>query len=106
MICYTIPTSRIPAELYDENSDVASVYAKANRGKFIAEMISCRTLPAGANPAKTFAPEGELSRNFNMNNEFQNGWPSERGNSKRWLHSDAREIACLYIHKLYEKLLS
>ena len=82
-----------------------NAYAQINRTKLLAEMIPSRTQPAGANPVQKFFPLGGEDRNFDMNNKFQNGWPSERGNNKRWLHSDAREVAYLYIHKLYEKFV-
>jgi hypothetical protein len=46
--------------------------------------------------------------NFNLNSaDFQRGWPRERTEddklNTRWLHGDARTIAYVFNHTLFEK---
>lgn len=44
------------------------------------------------------------ARNFDMSN-FKNGWPRDHAHyDERWLHSDVREMAYLYIYKLFDDI--
>lgn len=42
--------------------------------------------------------------NFNMQT-MQNGWPAERGLKADWKHSDIKDIAYLYVYKLFNELV-
>src|SRR5207302_1015857 len=48
-----------------------SGYAQTNRNRIIADAIPALTLPAGANPVPKFSPQGQPTRNFNMQDEFK-----------------------------------
>jgi hypothetical protein len=79
-----------------------SEYAEQNGNMLLAEAFPARTLPAGANPVNRFTPLGEQNHNFNMNEaNFRNGWSAERPSPARWFHSDSRNMAYLYTHRLY-----
>lgn len=84
-------------------TDVGSQYATDHLHFLLAGFIPSRTLPVGANHVQRITDVG--GGNFNMQTPaFQNGWPQERLNSQwgdRWLHSDMRAIAYLYVYKLY-----
>lgn len=73
-------------------------------------MIPVRTVAMGREAVLLLGPND--GRNFDLSSDaavggFQDGWPVERLNSltrlRRWLHSDAREIAYRYNHRLFEK---
>ena len=79
------------AEKYDEVS------------KALAESLPALTFAAGSNPIAIFNV-----RNFDMMN-LRNGWPESRTqptvdpDMQGWRHSDIRNVAHLYTHKVYEK---
>jgi len=57
-----------------------------------------------ANVAR-FNPEGQPPRNINISTLKANGWPRNHPvYGYRWLHSDCKDIACLYTYKLFDKL--
>ena len=73
-----------------------------NRNRLLAEMMPARTLAAGRTAVKGVAN----ARNFDMSSEsFRNGWPQDRIDDRnlRWQHSDLRQVAYLYVYKLYEQ---
>ncbi|NLE39010.1 MAG: hypothetical protein GX621_13385, partial [Pirellulaceae bacterium] len=95
------------ADLYvptDTNqTDVGSQYATDHLHFLLAGFIPSRTLPMGANRLTTWP----TTRNYNMQHTdvdegFQNSWPSGRS-STDWYHSDLREVAYLYVYKLFDK---
>ncbi len=92
-----------PVSLYvptDINlTDVGSAYATNHLHFLLAGFIPSRTLPIGANELGIL-DSPTVSKNFNMQNEFENGWPRS---SADWLHSDLREVAYLYVHELFDK---
>jgi pimeloyl-ACP methyl ester carboxylesterase len=84
-------------------TDVGSALATTKLPLLLAGFIPSRTLPTGANRLATWP----TTRNYNMQHTalddgFQNAWPPERDNSD-WHHSDLREVAYLYIYKLFDK---
>jgi hypothetical protein len=65
------------------------------------------TLPVGAN----IVPRLQAAdRNFDMNSLYQNGWPASRPSTGseafKWYHSDFREVAYLYVHKLFDEFVN
>lgn len=82
-------------------TDVGSAFATNNLHFLLAGFIPSRTLPMGANRLTTWP----TTRNYNMQHTdvdegFQNGWPRS---STDWLHSDLREVAYLYVYRLYDQ---
>jgi hypothetical protein len=74
-------------------------------------------LLAMAIPALSFAAGGDIittlgDKNYNLDsdttNGMKNGWPRNKSNSKyetRWLHTDMKDVAYLYTHKLFKKIV-
>ena len=92
-------------------SDVAllgvngSAYAQSNRNRILADAIPAITLPVAANPVPKLSPQNQPTQNFNMQTEFQNGWPASRsvGNEAfKWYHSDFKDVAYLRVYKLFD----
>ena len=85
--------------------DQGSQFATDNLHFLLAGFIPSRTLPVGANSVQRISDVG--GGNFNMQNLYQNGWPQERldddSTQNNWLHSDLREVAYLYVYKLFDK---
>ena len=83
-----------------------SQYAQTNLNRILSDAIPCLTLPVGANPVPRLQA---LGRNFNMNSEFQNGWPQERLNTSEgnnWHHSDVHEVAYTYTYQLFSQIVT
>jgi hypothetical protein len=86
-----------PAGLYGANGgNYAS--PQQHRNTLLAEMVPALSFAVGANPATRFG-----TRNVNMPDDFKNGWP--RANPS-WQHSDAKVVGYLYIHKLFDAVVS
>jgi len=87
----------------------ASSYAQANRNRILSDAIPALTLPVGANEVPLLSPLGQSSRNFDMSSsDFKNGWPAERlskADGAKWHHSDFRNVAYTYTHKLFDKFV-
>lgn len=83
-----------------------SAYAQANRNRLLADAVPALTLPVGANAVALLG----ATRNFDMEAEFQNGWPLTRPSfgpeARKWYHSDFREVAYTFTWKLFDKLVS
>ena len=75
------------------------------RAKMLGDAIPAESFAAGAN-----ATEG-VGGNYNMQCDTPNGWPADRcdetsaGVVMRWLHSDLKNVAFFYVHKLYLKIV-
>jgi hypothetical protein len=81
-----------------------SSYAFEYQPKLLAQMIPALSLPVGANKLNAI-PD---SRNFNMDtvggSGFKNGWGRyDQKYQERWLHSDIRNMAYLYVYKVFDK---
>jgi hypothetical protein len=90
-----------------------SQYAQTYRDRILSEAIPSLTLPVGANRVDRFAPDGEPDRNFDMQQQFQNGWPSGRpprqvgfAGAGEWHHSDFREVAYTFTYKLFKEIVN
>jgi hypothetical protein len=82
-----------------------SAHALANRDKYLAEAFPARTLATGVSPLSILSPIGQPARNFDMNATYQNSWPTIRGDA-RWLHSDLKDVANLYVYRFYDQLVT
>lgn len=78
-----------------------STYAQTNRNKLLAEMVPALSNGAGANAVQKLTNDAGENRNFDMPDDYQNGWPASRSNN-HWLHSDLKTIAYPYIYQLYD----
>jgi hypothetical protein len=78
-----------------------SAYAQANLNRILADAIPALTLPIGANP---IPGSGIVVSNINMQEFFENGWPSDRlesSETNNWHHSDYRQVAYTFTYPLY-----
>jgi hypothetical protein len=98
-------------ELFDGATGSATAGDPNKRNQLLAQAFPALTQPAGANDTSAFS----ASRNHNMPEEFLSpaGWPSARGHEvvggapmARWLHSDMREVAYLYTHLLFDRIVT
>jgi hypothetical protein len=94
-------------QLYDTTTETisGSIVAAMNRTQLLAEAIPALSLPVGANETLTFE-----ERNYNMPVQFVNAahWPrdiKEGTGISEWRHSDLRNVAYLYMTKLYDQLV-
>jgi hypothetical protein len=107
--------------LYPFNDDLAletssgSSYAQTNRNRIISDAIPCLTLPVGANPVNRLAPIGQTDRNFDMQLNYENGWPADRGAAQyppgttaagEWHHSDNRVVAYPFTYLLFNQMVT
>jgi hypothetical protein len=90
-------------DLYGANG---SPYAQANGNRLLSDAFPARTLPVGANEVARLSPQGQPSRNFDMNTEYKNGWPFDRPSDNRWLHSDVRQVAYMFIYRLFDSFVT
>jgi hypothetical protein len=81
----------------------------AKRAQLLAQAFPALTLPAGANDTLAFVKP----KNFNMPDVFTDKahWPSARGidlpsSMPNWLHSDMNDVAYLYVHKLFDQIIT
>ena len=98
--------------LYGANG---SIYAQTNRDRILSAAIPALTLPVGANPVSRLAPEFGPDRNKDMQNVFENGWPSDRGTPQwpvgttafgEWHHSDVQQVAYTFTYKLFDEIVN
>ncbi len=75
------------------------------RAKMLGDAIPAESFAAGAN--ETDGVDG----NYDMQSETPNGWPADRyeemsaGMVMRWLHSDLKNVAFFYAHRLFLKII-
>ena len=88
---------REPPQLFDPNYWPAFMTRQ-----ILANGIPALSPPIGATSVNT----GFNNRNFDMNINFDrsNGWPQSRDDND-WLHSDIKNVAYFYTHKLFIKLV-
>ncbi len=77
-----------------------SAYAQEYYDQLLAEMVPAVSKPAGLVALPQL--NGPPLRNFDMQNTMknENAWPRGDG---LWRHSDFREVAYPYVHKLYDE---
>jgi hypothetical protein len=87
-----------------------STYAQANRDRILSDAIPALTLPVGANFVSLFDDRVAGKRNFNMQDEFETGWPAARLandiENNNWHHSDFDYMAYPYTHKLFDEIVN
>jgi hypothetical protein len=87
-------------------------YAEANRNRILADAIPALTLPVGANPVSKITPPNADDRNFNMQDSYENGFPTDRPKIsqdspiREWHHNDIKDVAYPYNYKFFEKLVN
>lgn len=110
------------ASLFPFDSDLAletssgNSYAQTNKNRILSDAIPCLTLPVGANPVPRLSPPSSpVEMNFDMQTQFENGWPFGRGLAKyppgttaagEWHHSDNRAIAYTFTWPFFDKIVS
>jgi hypothetical protein len=93
--------------LYGEfGSDYAGIF----RNRILADTIPALSWPVGANPVPrlSFQQLG-VERNSDMNQLYQNGWPSSRptgAEAFKWWHSDFRNVAYTYTYPLFNQFVT
>jgi hypothetical protein len=99
-------------KLFDpiQGSEVAK--DPAIRAEVLGAAILALSHPVGSNFVEVFGNQNE--RNFNLSSRdvevgFQTGWPASRLNDQdvtdRWLHSDLKDVAYQFNHRLYRRLV-
>jgi hypothetical protein len=102
----------VDAALFAADSS-GSTYAAANRNRILSDAIPALALPAGANVATVLDIRTANQRNFDMQANFENSWPSSRGAVQvgapatgEWHHSDFDYVAYPFTHKLFDKTVN
>lgn len=95
-------------------SSGGSSYAQTNRNRILSDAIPCLNLPVGANPVSRLAPFGQADRNFDMQLNYENSWPSVRHQAQyplgttaagEWHHSDVRAVAYTFTYTLFNQMV-
>jgi hypothetical protein len=96
--------------LFDPPQGSAAAKELAVRAEVLGAGIPARSNPAGANALNKIG----ATRNFNLNSTdpqtgFQTGWPAIRpldsNQNPRWYHSDMKDVAYPYNHKMHDKIV-
>jgi pimeloyl-ACP methyl ester carboxylesterase len=96
----------VDTAMFTTNSS-GSAFAAANRSRLLADAIPAVSLAIGANHVTALAPQGQLDRNFDMEDSYENGWPVTTGNEAfKWHHSDVKAVAYLYTYQLFQTLVA
>ncbi len=80
-------------------------YRDELRAKFLADAIPATSFAAGANYTRG------LMDNHNVQDDIQNGWPTQReektpdGVISKWLHSDLKDVSFFYVYQLFNKVI-
>jgi hypothetical protein len=94
--------------LTDPSEGSAVANDPAVRAQLLAAAIPALSRAQGANRSEQFdGPSGD--RNFNLSSPiFQTDWPQKRQNTRdietRWLHSDLKDIAYPFNHRLHDTI--
>ncbi len=75
------------------------------QNEILAQGVPALSPAAGLNKIPSLPPR----RNYNMdeNDHKPNGWGrSGRPYFSRWLHSDLKNIACFYVYKLFDEIVT
>lgn len=97
------PTEPV-ADLYGPDG---AAFAERHLASLLAEMIPATTVPMGREPVSILGPDHNFDLSSDLaDNGIQDGWPAERINDlkeqRRWRHSDGRNVAFKYNHRLFE----
>jgi len=86
-----------PAELFAEDVAVAQSYAMNNRFELLAKGFPARTFGIGANKIDKFSSSDMMN--------MKTGWYSNDQDKLQWRHSDFKNVAYLYTHKVYDNIV-
>jgi hypothetical protein len=65
------------------------------------------SLPVGTNAVTNLDILAGGKRNFNMQDEFENGWPVRTGGEAgKWHHSDVCYVAFPFTYKLFNEIVN
>lgn len=92
-----------PAELFSTNSTTAQNFAQQHYYDLLARVIPARTFGIGANPIGSDVTGFEESTDMQS---LKTGWTTSRGTDTRWRHSDCRDMAYVYTHRLFEEIIN
>jgi hypothetical protein len=83
-----------------------SEWAEIHRDQLLAEAIPSITLPSGGPGGKDMDIKLFDKNVFDMQDTFTSGWPQVRidKGDTRWKHSDLRNVAYLYVYKIFKKM--
>jgi hypothetical protein len=96
-------------------SSSGSSYAQTNRNRILSDAIPCLTLPVGANYDTNLDTIFGGTRNYDMQANFENGWPMGRGAAQypmgttaagEWHHSDNRVVAYTFTYQLFNQMVN
>ncbi|MCW5548114.1 MAG: hypothetical protein KIT44_04050 [Opitutaceae bacterium] len=89
--------------------ETGSAFAARHRSSLLARMIPAMSFATGFDAVEKLTVDAGEARNFDLSSAAIRGvgepWPAERGPEKKWLHSDLREVAYVYTHGLYKKIV-
>jgi hypothetical protein len=88
-----------PIDLFSSNPATAQNYAQEHYYDLLSRAIPARTYGVGANPLDVF------EHSEDMQSMQPSGWPSSRTTTD-WHHSDCRDVAYLFTHKLFESIVN
>jgi hypothetical protein len=93
---------------------LGNAYAYTYRNRILSDAIPAQSWAIGSHAVPRLSPDGEPTRNFDMQATYENGWPSGRGVAQwppgatavgEWHHSDYREIAFPFTYKLFDQFV-
>jgi hypothetical protein len=90
--------------LYQAESGNAVAADPAKNIQLLADAFPALTLPVGANMVAALNPPNEI-RNFDMQADFENAWPSSRSPAYEWHHSDFDYVAYPFTYQLFSKMV-
>jgi hypothetical protein len=89
------------------NPATGSTYAQANRHRILSDAIPAMSWAVGSHAVTQLDVLFGGQHNFNMQAEFQNGWPQKRltsgENNNNWYHSDVQQLAYTFTYPLFNK---
>ncbi len=91
--------------LYQTESGSAVAADPAKNIQLLADAFPALTLPAGANSVSVLSQPNDI-RNFDMQANFENGWPSSRSPTFEWHHSDFDYVAYPFTYELFNKMVT
>jgi len=100
-------TSKTYSGLSNYHDIINAFNAAPLRNEILAKGIPALSPAMGGRSVAIFG-EDNLDMNANLTTFRPNGWPQQdRGyeDRNRWLHSDVKDVAYFYTHKLFNKLV-
>ena len=98
--------------LYQAESGSAVAADPAKNIQLLADAFPALTLPVGANAVTTLTTRAGSERNFDMQANFESGWPTTHPQVsidspiREWHHSDFDYVAYPYNYKLFNQIVN